>query len=78
MDFASEAGDDPPFQYISDCCDHAWYKVEKYYKLCDKTPIHFAAVYLNPLLKKQWFDGQWTQDSQAGWSTTVHEQVIEL
>jgi hypothetical protein len=78
MDFASEAGDDPSFQYISDCCDHAWHKVEKYYKLCDKTPILFAAVYLNPLLKKQWFDGQWTQDSQAGWSTTVHEQVIEL
>ncbi|SMR56166.1 unnamed protein product [Zymoseptoria tritici ST99CH_3D1] len=77
-EFANDAVEDPSYTYISQCCDHAWHKTEKYYLLCDNAPILYAAVYLNPLAKKQWFKGQWTQPEQAGWLDAVDEQVTEL
>ncbi|KAK5684689.1 hypothetical protein LTR17_027134 [Elasticomyces elasticus] len=46
-----EAAADETFEYLSDCCEHAWHKVEKYHKLADGTPMVYAAVMLNPTMK---------------------------
>lgn len=77
-EFAAEAAEDASFKYISECCDHAWHKIEKYYKLCDNMPIVYAAVYLNPTLKSHWFESQWTQESQSSWASTVRQQVVDI
>ena len=55
VDFADEASKDPTFGALSDAVQHAWLKCEKYYKLADDTPFSYAAVMLNPTMKKQWF-----------------------
>jgi hypothetical protein len=36
-EFKEEAEPNDWFAYLSGCCDHAWQKAEKYWKLVDKT-----------------------------------------
>jgi hypothetical protein len=45
----------------------SWLKLEKYYKLTDNTPIYYAAVMLNPMLKTHWFHEAWTTSEQQEW-----------
>ena len=46
---------DKTYNYLSTCCDHSWHKAEKYFSLCDKSPIVYAAIVLNPTLQMEWF-----------------------
>ncbi|KAK3618247.1 hypothetical protein LTR22_026442 [Elasticomyces elasticus] len=77
-EFAEEAAADKTFEYLSDCCEHAWHKVEKYYKLADETPMVYAAVMLNPTMKLQWFKEHWTEPHQSQRLHGVTEQVRDL
>ena len=76
-DFADEASKDPTFATLSDAARHAWLKCEKYYKLADDTPFSYAAVILNPTMKKQWFVDRWSSGTaeQRSWILQVEEQV---
>jgi hypothetical protein len=76
-DFADEASKDPTFAMLSDAARHAWLKCEKYYKLADDTPFSYAAVILNPTMKKQWFVDRWSSGTaeQRSWIPQVEEQV---
>lgn len=76
-DFADEASKDPTFATLSDAARHAWLKCEKYYKLADDTPFSYAAVILNPTMKKQWFVDRWSSGTaeQRSWIPQVEEQV---
>lgn len=75
-----EAELDDSFTYLSGCCEHAWQKAEKYWKLADDTPIVYAAVVLNPTLKHGWFEDQWSEgtEEQQGYITQVRRMVKEL
>jgi hypothetical protein len=53
----------------------SWLKLEKYYKLADETPIYYAAIVLNPLLKTHWFHQYWTSPEQQQWIQPVIEQI---
>lgn len=68
---------DPTFATLSDAARHAWLKCEKYYKLADDTSFSYAAVILNPTMKKQWFVDRWSSDTteQRSWIPQVKEQV---
>jgi hypothetical protein len=80
VEFAAEAQEDASFNYISQCCDHAWHKIEKYYKLCDQAPMLYAAVYLNPMFKAEWFKKQWANGTkeQQCWIQDVRKRVFDL
>ncbi|GAB7336563.1 hypothetical protein MBLNU13_g09833t2 [Cladosporium sp. NU13] len=77
VDFADEASKDPTFKTLSDAAQHAWLKCEKYYKLADDTPFSYAAVILNPTMKKQWFIERWSSGTaeQRAWIAQIEEQV---
>lgn len=77
VDFADEASKDPTFATLSDAAQHAWLKCKKYYKLADDTPFPYAAVILNPTMKKQWFIDRWASGTaeQRTWISQVEEQV---
>jgi hypothetical protein len=77
VDFADEASKDPTFGALSDAAQHAWLKCEKYYKLADDTPFSYAAVILNPTMKKQWFVDRWSSGTakQRTWISQIEEQV---
>lgn len=77
VDFADEASKDPTFGTLSDAAQHAWLKCEKYYKLADDTPFSYAAVILNPTMKKQWFADRWSSGTaeQRAWISQIEEQV---
>jgi len=77
VDFADEAAKDPTFATLSEAAQHAWLKCEKYYKLTDDTPFPYAAVILNPTMKKQWFVDRWASGTaeQRAWISQVEEQV---
>lgn len=81
-EFQTEAEADCTLYYLSQCCEHSWTKIEKYYRLADETPLVFAAVILNPTRKHHWFKQQWqseaSDESQRTWPDTVLEQVKEL
>ncbi|KAK3074206.1 hypothetical protein LTR53_003549 [Teratosphaeriaceae sp. CCFEE 6253] len=77
-EFKEEAAGDSNYEYVSECCSHAWQKVEKYYKVVDQTPIVYAAVIRDPRRKREWFRQEWTQPSQAAWLDTVTASVTEL
>jgi hypothetical protein len=81
-EFQTEADADRTFDYLAQCCEHSWAKIEKYYQLADQTPIVFAAVILNPTRKHHWFKQQWqsesSDESQRDWPDAVLEQVKEL
>jgi len=77
-EFKEEAAGDSNYEYVSECCSHAWQKVEKYYKVVDQTPIVYAAVIMDPRRKREWFRQEWTQPSQAAWLDTVTASVTEL
>ena len=77
VDFADEASKDPTFRTLSDAAQHAWLKCEKYYRLADDTPFSYAAVILNPTMKKQWFVDRWSSGTaeQRAWIAQIEEQV---
>lgn len=79
-EFKEEALIDERFSYLSSCCDHAWLKAEKYWKLADEMPIVYAAVVLNPTLKMGWFEDQWLDgtDEQQGYILQVRNLVKDL
>ena len=74
-DFADEATKDPTFVALSDAARHAWQKREKNYKLSDDTPFPYAALILNPTMKKQWFVDRWSSGTveQRSWIPEVEE-----
>lgn len=78
QEFAEEARLDKTFEYLSECCNHAWHKVEKYYKLADETPIVYAAVVLNPTVKAHWFKTRWILVEQKDWLEGVLQQIKDL
>ena len=80
VEFADEAIKDSAFASLSECCAHAWQKIEKYYALCDKTPILYAAVILHPARKHHWFKAEWQDGTveQRSWIASVKVQVEEL
>lgn len=79
-EFKEEAELDERFGYLSACCDHAWQKAEKYWKLTDDTPLVYAAVVLNPTLKHGWFEDLWSEgdEEQQGYILQVRKLVKEL
>lgn len=79
-EFKEEATIDDHFAYLSGCCDHAWQKAEKYWKLVDDTPIIYAAIVLNPTLKHGWFEDRWSEGSEEeqGYIEQVRTMVKEL
>lgn len=77
-EFAEEVETDSTFSYLSDCCSHAWHKAEKYYTLCDETPMVYAAVVLNPTVKLGWFKARWTLPEQQDWLERIMVQVKDL
>jgi hypothetical protein len=76
QDFSGEAS----ASYLAACCEAAWLKCEKYFKLADNTPILYAAVIMDPTLKQQWFIEQWADGTleQKGWILQVQEQVRDV
>ena len=80
VEFKEEASKDTTFSVLSDCCSHAWQKVEKYYVKCDQTPVVYAAVMLHPAKKHHWFKERWDNGTkeQRTWASTVKVQVEEL
>ena len=80
VEFNDEASKGPAFKDLSDCCAHSWNKVEKYYNLCDKAPIIYAAMALNPAKKMQWFRAKWENGTpeQRRWLPLVKASIEEL
>jgi hypothetical protein len=80
VEFADEATRDSTFTTLSECCEHSWDKIEKYYVKCDETPIVYAAVILNPTKKHHWFKQEWQDgtEEQRTWIEAVKVQVQEL
>jgi hypothetical protein len=80
VEFADEASRDSTFTMLSQCCEHSWEKIEKYYVKCDETPIVYAAVMLNPTKKHHWFKQEWQDgtEEQRTWIEAVKVQVQEL
>jgi hypothetical protein len=80
VEFADEASKSAAFKDLSNCCAHAWTKIEKYYNLCDRMPIVYAALMLNPARKMQWFRAKWENGTvaQRRWLPQVKASVEEL
>lgn len=71
---------DSTFEYLAQCCSHAWYKAEKYFKLSDQMPIIYAAVMLDPRTKAQWFVDKWQEKgpTERRWIAEVTAAVKEI
>ena len=57
---------DSTFEYLAQCCSHAWCKAEKYFKLIDQMPMVYAVVMLDPRTKAQWFINKWQEKGPTG------------
>jgi hypothetical protein len=62
-------------EYLSACITASWNKVERYYKLTDKTPVYYAAIVLNPTLKVQKLREMWCTEETELWVSEVEEKV---
>ena len=74
MDALEVQGDEE----LAACFTASWNKIEKYYKLVDQTSVYYAAILLNPTLKRQKLREMWRTNEQRPWIEPVIQQVTEL
>jgi hypothetical protein len=63
---------------LAACFTASWNKIEKYYKLVDRTPVYYAAILLDPTLKLQKLREMWHTDETRPWIEPVVELVRQM
>jgi hAT family C-terminal dimerisation region len=63
--------DDPTFASMF---NSGWAKMDKYYKLTDKTPAYVAAMVLHPSRKWKWIEKHWKSD----WVPEAKERMLKF
>lgn len=77
--FVQQSKRDKSYKWLAEASKASWMKAEKYFKLIDQTPIYYAAIVLNPTLKKYWFTQQWGSHPQkVPWIDMVMDLVKGL
>ena len=67
------------YSYLGACADVAWQKADKYMKLVDETAAYYAAVVMDPTLKKDWFEQQWRDHpDKSSWIAIAEHKLEEL
>ena len=49
----------------------AWLKLEKYFKLVNRSPLYTAAIALHPAWRLEYFDGLFDRADDQAWFTTT-------
>jgi hypothetical protein len=56
---------------------NAWFKLNKYYKRLEESPLFAAAVILHPGYGINWLSKHWVTPEGAGWIITAREELEE-
>jgi len=56
--------------------DSAWSKLNKYYTLTDRSPIHVVAIILHPCLKMKYFQRHWAE--HPDWIDNARRQINQF
>ena len=73
--FKSMSDESPVYEWLHICCEKAWEKLNKYYKLVDENPAYYTAMVMDPKLKFAWFEQKWADAPKCNWIPGVKSMV---